>query len=243
MKTTTRRMVALAAVGALGLGGLAAAAPALAGVDLLGRPAGAAAPGPGGPGGNGPGMPGGGPGMPGNGPGWRDGDGPGGPGRMAGDGTCLGPAATAEQGTLTEDQRNTLGAMAQEEKLAHDLYADFAGRYDAAIFDRIAAAELQHLAAVRTLLGRYELTDPTEGVPAGQFSDATVQATYDQLLARGRENLAAALQVGQDVEQADIDALGAALDGLNAPDVQRTYTHLRTASQHHLAAFEAWATR
>ena len=236
MKTTTRRVVALAAVGALGLGGLAAAAPALAGVDLLGDPVGAAAPGPGWPGGNGPGMPGG-------GPGWRDGGGPGGPGRMAGDGTCLGPAAAAEQGTLTEEQRNTLGAMAQEEKLAHDLYADFAGRYDAAIFDRIAAAELQHLTAVRTLLDRYELTDPTEGVPAGQFSDATVQATYDQLLARGQENLAAALQVGQDVEQADIDALRAAMDGLNAPDVQRTYTHLLTASQHHLAAFEAWATR
>jgi hypothetical protein len=70
-----------------------------------------------------------------------------------------------------------------------------------------------------------------------------VQASYDRLRAQGHANEAAALQVGQTVEQADINDLQTALDGLTAPDVQQVYTHLRTASQHHLTALQNWSTR
>jgi hypothetical protein len=176
----------------------------------------------------GPGM--GGPGMgPGLGTGVRD-------------GSCLDPAVTAAKGTLTERQQTTLVAMAQEEKLAHDLYAAFAGTYDAVIFDRIAASETRHLTAVRILLARYGIADPTAGKPAGQFSDPTVQATYNRLLAQGRANQAAALQVGQQVERTDIADLQAALNGLTAADVKQVYTHLLNASQHHLIAFQRWQT-
>jgi hypothetical protein len=67
------------------------------------------------------------------------------------------------QGTLTEAQEVTLQAMAEEEKLAGDLYQAFADKYSAAVFDRIGAAEDQHLATVRALLDRYGLNDPTAG--------------------------------------------------------------------------------
>ena len=173
------------------------------------------------------------------------GGGPGTGSRMgtgARDGSCLDPAVTAAKGTLTGQQQATLVAMAQEEKLAHDLYAAFADRYDAVIFDRIAASETQHLAAVRTLLTRYGIADPTAGKPAGQFSDPTVQATYDRLLTQGRANQAAALRVGEQVERTDIADLQAALKGLTAPDVKQVYTNLLNASQHHLNAFQRWHT-
>lgn len=223
MKTTTRRAAILVAAGALGLGGLAVAAPALAGTGPFGNPTVAAS-------------------NPGSG--WRGGMGMGsGYGMGVRDGSCLGPAVTAAQGTLTEQQQVTLAGMAQEEKLAHDLYTAFAGTYDAVIFDRIAASETQHLTAVRTLLTRYGIADPTAGKPAGQFSDPAVQATYDRLLAQGKADQAAALRVGVTVEQTDIADLAAALNGLSAPDVTQVYTHLRTASQHHLAAFQNWSTR
>ncbi|GAA2638703.1 ferritin-like domain-containing protein [Paractinoplanes durhamensis] len=230
MRTTTRRTVVLVAAGALGIGGIAVAAPALAGVGpFAGQPMAAVTPGPGG-----------------FGSGMGFGYGPGGSGMMGAgvrDGTCLDPAITAGRGTLTEQQKTTLGAMAQEEKLAYDLYTAFAGEYDMVVFDRVAASETQHLAAVRTLLTRYGVADPTAGRTAGQFSDPTVQATYDRLLAQGRAGRAAALQAGVTVEQTDIADLSAALDGLNAPDVTQAYTRLRMASQHHLAAFQNWSTR
>jgi hypothetical protein len=194
MKTTTRRVAVLVAAGALGLGGLALAAPAVAGAGPFGQPTVAASnPGPGWHGGMGPGA--------GMGPGRGMGAGM---GVTARDGSCGGLAVTATQGVLTEPQKTTLAAMAQEEKLAHDLYTAFAGKYPAQVFDRVAASETQHLTAVRTLLDRYGPPDPTAGKPAGQFSAPVVQANYDKLLAQGQANQAAALQVGQTVEKADI---------------------------------------
>lgn len=57
------------------------------------------------------------------------------------DDACPGAWVLPAKGVLTAHQQSTLVAMAQEEKLAHDLYVAFAARYDAAVFDRVAAAE------------------------------------------------------------------------------------------------------
>lgn len=153
-------------------------------------------------------------------------------------GGMMGGFGAAEKGTLTSAQKAELAAMAEEEKLAHDLYTAFAAKYpDQTVFGHIATSETQHLTAVRTLLDRYDVKDPTAGKAAGQFADPNVQKTYDQLLAKGRTSLANAYAVGVQVEKADIADLTDAVDGLTAPDVTRVYQHLTMASQHHLAAF------
>lgn len=160
------------------------------------------------------------------------------------DGGCLGiPGIADPSGTLTDAQRSGLAANAEEEKLAHDLYTEFANRYDARIFDRIAASETTHLEAIRTLLSRYGITDPTANQAPGHFTTPAVQTTYDQLLAQGAASQDAALQVGKTVETTDISLLRESLNSLTAPDVQRVYGNLLTASQHHLAAFERWSNR
>ncbi|MEV4701732.1 DUF2202 domain-containing protein [Actinoplanes sp. NPDC049316] len=218
MKTITRRAATFVTAGALGLGGLAVAAPALAGNGPFGPgPAGTAT----------VSQPGRGPGM----------------GAGYGDGTCLQLKVTTAQGTLTESQKVTLASMAQEEKLAHDLYAAFAARYDAVVFDHIATAETRHLDAVRTLLQRYGIADPTANQQAGKFTDPAVQATYDRLLAKGGTSLAEALAAGQQVERDDIAALRDAQAGLTAPDVKQVYANLLAASERHLTAFTRWSTR
>jgi hypothetical protein len=228
MKTITRRTATLVAAGALGLGGLAVAVPALAGAGPSGPgPSSTATAYP-----SSPGM--------GHGYGYGMGSGR---GSGFGDGTCMGLGVTAQQGTLTDAQKTTLASMAQEEKLAHDLYVAFAARYDAVVFDHIAAAESQHLTVVRTLLQRYGVTDPTGNQPAGTFTDPAVQATYDKLLAQGEQSLSAALAAGQQVERTDIADLKAALNGLTAPDVKQVYTNLLAASERHLTAFTRWANR
>lgn len=160
------------------------------------------------------------------------------------DGGCLGiPGVVDPSGTLTEAQRTALAANAEEEKLAHDLYAAFADRYDLRIFDRIAASETAHLDAVRTLMTRYGITDPTANHAPGHFTTPAVQATYDQLLAEGTGSQDAALEAGRTVETADISLLRESLEDLTAPDVQRVYGNLLTASQHHLTAFDRWLNR
>jgi hypothetical protein len=228
MNRKTRLVTALVAGGVLAAGAVAVAAPAIAGAGPFGNPSVSASwngPGPGAGQGAGPGMAGN------------------GMGQALRDGSCLSPSTSVPSGTVSEQQKANLAGMAQEEKLAGDLYQAFADKYPAVVFDRIATAEDQHLDAVRTLLARYGLSDPTAGKPAGQFSDATVQATYDRLLAEGSANQSAAFAVGQQVERTDIADLQQALNGLSAADVTQVYQHLLAASQQHLTAFTTLATR
>jgi hypothetical protein len=169
----------------------------------------------------------------------RPGRGPGGgTGAGIGAGTGMG-AGTVTGGTLTDAQQGALSDMAEEEKLAGDLYAVLGARYDDAELNRIAAAEDRHLAAVQRLLVRYGVSDPTAGMAAGEFNSATFARLYTGLLATGRQSLATAYEAGVAVETQDIADLTAALSGITAPDVTRVYTNLRRASQSHLAAFQS----
>ena len=164
-----------------------------------------------------------------------------GPGMGRGSGTQAGMGmargTTAPSGTPTTDQKTSLAGMADEEKLARDLYAVLATKYPNDVqFARITRAESMHLAAIRCLLARYGVTDPTAGLAAGEFASATTQSLYDSLLASATTS-ATALAAGIAVEKDDIAALTAAKAGVTAPDVLQVYTNLLTASQRHLTAF------
>jgi hypothetical protein len=141
-------------------------------------------------------------------------------------------------GVLTADQKLGLAAMAQEEKLAHDLYATLGTALGGAELSRIAAAESNHLAAIRTLLARYGVADPTAGLAAGVFADTAFQQLYDSLSAQGSAGLAAAYDVGVIVEQDDLARLADATAGVTAQDVLRVYANLAAASERHLSAFQ-----
>ncbi len=143
----------------------------------------------------------------------------------------------APAGELSALQRTSLAAMAEEEKLAHDLYVALAAEQPDRRFDQISQAETRHLEAVRGMLARYEIPDPTDGVAAGQFASAAFQAMYDSLLAQGSASPQAALDAGATVERRDIADLEAALEGLTASDVSTVYANLLRGSQQHLRAF------
>jgi hypothetical protein len=232
MKSTTRRAAVVATAAALGIGVLGTVGPALAGSSAPAGPSGAVQ------------ATGSQDRMRDGMPGWsRNPSGTTGGPRSGQVGGCLLGTVTAAKGTLTAAQRATLAGMAQEEKLAGDVYDAFAERYDAMVFARIARAEDQHLAAVRILLDRYGVPDPTAGRAAGSFADPAVQATYDRLLAQGSTGLRSALDVGAAVERTDIADLRAASGGLTAPDVRQVYDRLLAASEQHLTAFEHWSSR
>ena len=145
--------------------------------------------------------------------------------------------AGLKMGELTEEQKAELVYWVEEEKVAHDLYAAFAEQYDAGPFARVAASETRHMDAVRLLLDRYGLEDPTEGAAAGEFENDELAALYDDLLAQGDDSYEDALAVGRTVETTDIEDLGELLDGLDAPDVEAVATKQVAASERHLSAF------
>lgn len=168
-------------------------------------------------------------------------------GRGAGNGPGAGPASrmqggmagqsTVASGTLSATQKTMVATMAEEEKLAHDLYVALGAKYpDVVQFPRIARSETMHLTAVRTLLTTYGITDPTAGLAAGTFASPAVQTLYDDLL-KGATSSTAALAAGVTVEKLDIEGLTAALSGVTAPDVVQVLTNLLTGTQRHLLAF------
>jgi hypothetical protein len=173
----------------------------------------------------------------GNGQG-MNGQGRGGQGRGAGMGAGMGADLTnVASGTLTASQKTSLAAMAEEEKLAHDLYVTFAAKYGTTSFSRISNAETRHLTEVRLVLTRYSITDPTAGRAVGSFATASTQQLYNKLVAQGTASVDAAYAAARTVETTDIADLNKAKTGVNAPDVLSVYTHLLAGSQRHLVAF------
>ena len=136
---------------------------------------------------------------------------------------------------LSEQQEEDLVFMYEEEKLAHDLYAEFAELWDARIFANIADSETRHMAAIARLLDKYDLE--LETLERGEFNDQELAELYDELLEQGQQSYEAALEVGREVEIIDIEDLETKA-ARATPDVETVFNNLKAGSYNHLAAFE-----
>ena len=142
--------------------------------------------------------------------------------------------------TLSKADAAGLTFSREEERMARDLYALFADKYDAAVFSRISASEQRHFDAVGVVLDRYAVPDPA-GTAAGRYADATIQQLYDGWRADGLASLPAAYRVGIALETRDIADLQRLQAATTVSDLDRLYAALERGSQHHLAAFTAAA--
>jgi hypothetical protein len=152
------------------------------------------------------------------------------------------PAPSAGADGLTATEVADLQYMREEEKLARDVYTALAAKWsEATVFARIAQSEQRHMDAVKVVLDRYGIADPAVGKAAGEFANAELQSLYDRLVAEGSGSLAAALGVGQTIEEADIADLEKAIAATANADLDRLYGNLLRASQNHLRAFTSHA--
>jgi hypothetical protein len=143
--------------------------------------------------------------------------------------------AGGPSGELTASEKDGLLYMAEEEKLAGDVYSALNEKLNMRVFDNIGQAERTHEAAVKTLMARYSLPDPTRG--AGQFSNETLQQLYDDLLSQGNASIKDALQVGAAIEEIDILDLEERMAQTDREDISLVYSNLKRGSENHLRAF------
>lgn len=143
---------------------------------------------------------------------------------------------TNPQTALTAEQTLGLQNMAEEEKLARDVYLTLAQKYDADIFNRIAASENRHMSAVGSMLTKYGIENPTTNQKVGDFKTEEVQNLYDTLTAQST-TYEKALATGVQIEEMDIADLQKQLDTPLPSDIKRVYQNLLKGSQHHLWAF------
>ena len=151
-------------------------------------------------------------------------------------------SSSASTVAVDADVATALRFAREEERMARDLYATLADRYDgAAPFAMITRSEQRHFDAVGGLLDRYQIADPAQDAKSGSYADPTLQKLYDQWLEQGQTSLSAAYDVGVALEQRDIADLEDTLATVDQTDVRRVLTALLNASHHHLAAFQAAA--
>jgi len=148
------------------------------------------------------------------------------------------PYVPTDTTTISAQVKADLAFSRDEERMARDLYAAIAARYDNAIpFSTITKSEQRHFDSVGVLLARYGMTDPATGRAAGVYANADIQKLYDSLLAQSKVSLTEAYKVGVAVETRDIADVKDAINTATQADIDRVYSNLLSGSQMHLQAF------
>lgn len=154
-------------------------------------------------------------------------------GRLAGD-----DRGSRESGvSLSQQEAANLRYIREEEFLAHDVYVIMSRHYRLRVFGTIADSEMRHTAAVAGLLETYGITDPAASHTLGDFTDPTLQKLFDELTARGKKSLVAALRVGVVIERTDLADLADALDVSTSSHVDDVLQALHNGSRNHLSAY------
>ncbi|MBK6946817.1 MAG: DUF2202 domain-containing protein [Haliscomenobacter sp.] len=149
--------------------------------------------------------------------------------------TCLTANFPAE--ALSEAEKESLLFMAEEEKLARDVYLELFAKWQSPAFSNIAGSEQRHMNAIACLLSKYQVEDPAGNNAAGVFKNETLQKLYAKLLADGSVSLEAAFTVGATIEDLDISDLLKASEEADNQDIKAVYAELTKGSRNHLRAF------
>lgn len=144
---------------------------------------------------------------------------------------------------LNDAERQALVYMAEEEKLARDVYTTLGEVWNVPVFDNIARAEQQHIDSVGSLLDRYDIPRPATMATPGSFTDPDLQQLYDDLVAQGSDSLEAAMTVGATIEDVDIADLVAELRRVDNRDIRLVFENLIAGSENHMRAFVGQLTR
>lgn len=139
-------------------------------------------------------------------------------------------------GTLSPEEEADIRYMAEEEKLARDVYLALYGKWNARVFANIGDAEETHMQSILVLADRYGLDTPVQDAP-GAFNDPQLQVLYTGLVAQGSVSLSAAYRVGALIEEIDIVDLQDAIARTDQQDTTFVYENLMRGSRNHLRAF------
>ena len=165
---------------------------------------------------------------------------------------------------LTQELKELIAYMGNEERLAHDIYLNL---YDyhkensdieiKQLYNIATNSESEHISIVQSLVQRYDLnasdlTDVNESVvnendmsltnmPSGVYDIQVIQDLYDTLYPLGQNSQEDALKVGCMVEVTDINDLDEDIkvaEDANATDIAAAFNVLRDGSYNHYWAFD-----
>ena len=164
---------------------------------------------------------------------------------------------------LTQELKDSLAYMGNEERLAHDVYMNLYNYHKQngveirQLYNISTRSETRHIQTVQDLVKRYNisLNDLTivdanvvnnknmssDNMPSGVYDVPKIQELYDYLYDKGINSQKDALEVGCMVEVTDINDLNEYIkeaEESNAQDVQDAFEFLRSGSYNHYWAFD-----
>ena len=164
--------------------------------------------------------------------------------------------------TLTQELKNAIAYMGNEERLAYDIYINLYNYHNSngiqinQLQNIANNSEVKHIGIVQSIVKKYNLgaddlsnvTDPVansnvtlDAMPSGQYDIPAIQDLYDTLYKKGINSAQDALEVGCMVEVTDIDDLNKYIglaEGSNATDIIDAFNILRNGSYNHYWAFD-----
>lgn len=145
---------------------------------------------------------------------------------------------SAVYGTLNNVELNDLIHLAEEEKLARDVYNYAFQVYGLNIFKNIGASEQKHLNSVLSFLSNNNVEDPTHP-NAGHFFSETLSELYANLTAQVDLSKLDALKVGATIEDLDIMDIDDFIGNTKNEDLINMYQNLKCGSRNHMRSFYA----
>ena len=163
---------------------------------------------------------------------------------------------------LTQELKDGLAYMGNEERLAYDLYTNLYNYYfnNGIVIKQLTNiannSEIKHIALVQEMVRRYNITDDQltdvnssapgssvtiQQMPTAQYDLESIQNLYDSLYNLGTVDTASALKVGCMVEVTDINDLNNYIqkaEEVEAYDIQEGFKVLRAGSYNHYWSFD-----
>ena len=141
---------------------------------------------------------------------------------------------------LTEDQKDMLFFIYQEEKLARDVCITLSKIHkDEFTFTFMQIEEQKHVDSARELCNTYgvKTSYADEGL-VGKFESPVLQTLYAACIEKGKRSLHDALEVGEFIEMTDIEELEQASIGM-PNDIVQVYEKLKQGNLNHLNALQS----
>ena len=139
---------------------------------------------------------------------------------------------------LTQEQKDELLFIYQEEQVARDAYITLGNYYpNQTIYQNIQLSEQEHIDSAQALCEKYGVDiSNIDETAIGVYVLPVLQDLYDTLIAQGYQSELSGLMVGEYIELTDIDDLHHAQEGM-PEDVIQVFENLKEGSYSHLGAF------
>lgn len=141
---------------------------------------------------------------------------------------------------LTQEQKDILLFIYQEEKVARDVYSTLGEYYpNQTVYANIQLSEQKHMDSAQSLCEKYGVDiSNIDETAVGVYVVPVLQELYDTLIAQGYQSELSGLMVGEYIEITDIDDLENAEIGMPS-DVINVFESLKEGSYNHLDAFRS----